>query len=401
MYKIDEASYKEKYTLIVPATLDDHFPFIKYMFWSKDYRVEILDNTEGIVDAGLAFANNEMCYPFILIVGQVVQALRSGRYDLDRTRILVPTAGDACRGACYIGLLIKALKKAGFEQCKVITLNVRHIEEELNMKLGLGLAVRGLYAMMYGDILMLLANQVRPYEKEEGSVAKLHKKWSEIISNDLKDGKNLTSGKVKANMKLMCRDFADIERTEQKKQKVSLVGEFYAKYCALGNWNVQKYMEQRNCEVHINGLSWYAIYYIDTHMPEKDGIERRGFLFVRRLISGLQDYIIACLREHGFYSMDSVDVIKEYSRELVNQNFKTGDGWLMGAEVIGSIKGGYKKVLCVAPFGCMPNACAGRGLYPYLQRCFPEACITSVETDASGSTQNYYNRVEMLIHAKV
>ena len=400
MYKIDEGIKREKYTLLVPATLDAHFPFLKYMFWSKEYRVEILENTDGIVDAGLAYTNNEMCYPFILMVGQVVKTLQSNQYDLDNTRLLMPTAGDACRGACYIGMLSKALAKAGFEKCKVLTLNVRHVEEEINMKISMDMAIRGVAGMIYGDMLLLLSNQVRPYEKEKGSVNKIVDKWTKILTKDLREGNHLTPKAIRNNIDEMCRKFASIEREEQERQKISLVGEFYAKYCALGNWDVVDYMEERGCEVHVNGISWYAIYYIDTHMPEKPGLERKAFEFVRKLVVKIQDYMIDSLRKNGFHSMDNLDAIKEYSKDLVSQNFKTGDGWLLGAEVIGSIKSGFNKVLCVAPFGCMPNACCGRGLYPYLQRCFPEATISSVETDASGSKGNYYNRVEMLIHAK-
>ena len=339
MYHIDEDNGKEKYTLIVPATLDFHFPFLKYMFWSKEYKVEILENTEDIVDTGLAYANNEMCFPFILMVGQVIKTLQSREGEVARTRLLVPTAGDACRGACYIGLLAKALKKAGYEECKVITLNVRHVEEEINMKISLDMAFRGMAGMFYGDILMLLSNQVRPYEQEAGSTEKALAKWKKKVTDDLKSGKNLSPKAVKNNLKLICEDFKKIQVRNVKRQKISLVGEFYAKYCALGNWDVVKYMEDRECEVHVNGISWYALYYIDTHMPDNKGIEQKAFKFVRGLISDMQDYMIECMRDAGFHSMDNLDCIKEMSKEFVSQNFKIGDGWLLGAEVIGSVVG--------------------------------------------------------------
>ena len=400
MYRIDEDNRKEKYILLLPATLDDHFPLLKYMFWSKEYRVEILDNTEGIIDVGLRYANNDMCYPFIIMVGQIIQSLKSGKYDIKNTRILIPTAGDACRGACYIGLISKALKKAGFEECKVVTLNVRHVEEDINMKISLDMAMRGLYSMFYGDILMMLSNQTRVYELESDETLQLKEKWNNIISEDLKRGKHLSFHWMKKNMDKMCAEFASVEQSKSSKQRILIAGEFYTKYCGLGNWDVAKYMEDRGCEVYVNGLSWYALYYIDTHIPENNGIEKYAFLAVRRILLKYQNYMIDTIRKYGFYSMDNIDIIKSYSTQYVSSNLKTGDGWLMGAEIIGGITSGINKILCVAPFGCMPNACSGRGLYPYLQRCFPQAYITGVETDASASKQNYYNRVEMLIHAK-
>lgn len=399
MYRIDE-DRKQEYRLILPATLDAHFPLLKYMFWTRKYRVEILDNTEGIVDTGLKYANNEMCYPFILMVGQVISDIRSSGYPAEKTRVLMPTAGDACRGACFIGLMQNALNKAHLEEAKVLTLNVRHVEKQLSMEKGLDMAIRGLFGLYYGDILMLLSNQVRPYEKTQGETDRLWQKWIELISEDLKSGKNLSLRKMYRKFDEICEDFRKIERIEGTKQRIGIVGEFYAKYCHLGNWNIIQYLEQHGCEAHVNGLSWYAVYYIDTHMPQKNGPERWAFSFARKLLVKAQNHMIQSLQSHGFYTLPNLDTIRSESEKYVSEHFVIGDGWLMGGEVIGHIKHDCRKVLCVAPFGCMPNACAGRGLYPYLQRCFPEASITSVENDASGSKGNYYNRVQMLVDYK-
>lgn len=401
MYRIDERKKREKYKLIVPATLDDHFPLLKYMFWSKEYWVKILTQSEDLHDTGLKYANNEICYPYILMVGQVIKELQNQEQDVAKTRLLIPTAGDACRGACYIGMFKKTLEKAKLADCKVVTLNVSHVEEDINMKMSYGMAVRGLFGMYYGDILMLLANQVRPYEKEKGATNRLWQEWVERLSEDLQTGKNLHFRNLKKNFDLICEDFAKIEKTGEKKQRIGLVGEFYTKYCSLGNWDVVPYMESHGCETHTNGLSWYAIYYIDTHMPQKKNPEWLGFLAVRKLLSKVQQDMITSIQAHGFYTLPHLDVIKEKSLPYVSQNFRVGDGWLMGAEVIAHVQGECKKVLCIAPFGCMANACAGRGLYPYLQRQFPGTCITSVETDASGAKSNYYNRVQMLINNRV
>lgn len=399
MYRIEEEKHKEKYRLIIPATLDAHFPLLKYMFWTKEYWVDILDDQKEIVDLGLAYANNEMCFPYILMVGQVVKELQRHPENVAKTRLLIPTAGDACRGACYIGLFKKSLQKAKLEECKVVTLNVRHVEENINMKISYDMGVRGLFGMYYGDILMILANQIRPYEKKKGATDRLWKEWVEKLSEDLKKGKNLHLKNLKQNFDRICESFMQIEKTNEKKQRIGLVGEFYTKYCSLGNWDVIPYLERQNCETHTNGLSWYAIYYIDTHMPKKKNLEWQGFRLARRLLCKVQKQMIDSLRDHGFFVLSELDVLKEASLKYVSQNLNTGDGWLMGAEVIGHIQADCKKILCIAPFGCMPNACAGRGLYPYLQRAFPEAAITSVETDASGSQGNYYNRVQMLVHA--
>lgn len=400
MYKIDENIHPEKYTLLLPETLDAHFPLLKYMFWSKKYHVVLLDNEDGLTDTGLRYSNNEMCYPFIAISGQVINALESCKFDISRCRVLIPTAGDSCRGANYIGLLKKALTKSGLDDCKVLTMNVRHIEDDINLEMGPTMAIRGLFGVFYGDILLLLSNQVRPYEKEKGATMRLFDEWVEILADDIRRGKNLTLSKMKKNFDRICESFASIKQEEKKKQRIGLVGEFYAKYCHLGNFDSVKFIEENDCEVHINGFSWYILYYIDTHMPENRGIEYAAFRFVRGLFKKCQDNLLESIAAHGFYALPGIDKLKSDAFEYVSQNLLVGDGWLMGAETVGYAKNGIGKILCIAPFGCMPNVCAGRGLYPYLQRKFPNVNITSVEVDASGAKGNCYNRIEMLIDAK-
>lgn len=400
MYKINENIHREKYRLIIPATLDMHYPLLKYMFWSKKYWVEILDNTEDINDTGLAYSNNDMCYPYILLAGQAIRALKDGSFPAEKSLLLAPTAGDACRGACYIGLFKKSLKKAGFDACKVMTINVRHIEDEISLNYSLDMAIRGIYGLFYGDILMLLANQIRPYEINKGETDELWQKWINTVSEDLRSGKNLTRKKMYANFQRICDEFNKIPRAGNPKEIIGLVGEFYAKYCSLGNWDAVKFIEDHNCESHTNGLSWYVLYYIETHMPVHPGVEKAAFKFAQNYLSDIHNKMIEIIKANGFHSLPNLQTLKEDSLDYISQNLTIGDGWLMGAEVIGYSNSFCKKVLCVAPFGCMANVCAGRGLYPYLHRCFPDTAIVSVETDASGSKGNYYNRILMLIHGK-
>ena len=398
MYKI--LSETEENTILIPATLDAHFPLLKYMFWSKGNCVVPLDesNEFEIRQEGMKYANHDICYPFILMTGQVVRALKSGKYDPKKTFVLMPTAGDACRGACYIGLMKKSLMKAGYEDVRVLTINVRHVAEDISVKLGYDLALRGLFGLFYGDILMLLSNQVRPYEVNKGETDALWKKWIDELSEDLKLGRNLTREKMKENFDRIAESFAKIERDGKKRQVIGIVAEFYVKYCALGNWDIIKYLEENGCEAYINGASWYALYYIDSHKPKKQNPERVGFEAVKILITRSQEAMREAMTRHGFKALSSYDTMDKNSRELVSHNFMIGDGWLLGGEVIDFIENDIKKVLCIAPFGCMPNVCEGRGLYPYLQRKYPQASIAVTETDMSGSKLNYYNRVQMLIH---
>ena len=397
MYRI--LSETEENTILIPATLDNHFPLLKYMFWSKGYSVIPLDESDEfeIRQEGLKYSNHDICYPFVLMAGQVVRALRSGKYDPKKTFILMPTAGDACRGACYLGLLRRSLDKSHFEDVRVMTINVRHVRDDIQLKITLDTAIRGLFGLFYGDILMLLANQVRPYEVNKGETDALYKEWIDKLSEDLRLGKNLTLGKMKKNFRKIAESFAAIKRDGKKRTVVGVVAEFYVKYCGLGNWDLVKYLEDNGAEAHVNRVSWYMLYYIDSHKPAKYNLERLGFEIVKKLMVSCQSDMIEALHEYGFHCLNKYEDMAKGSEEYVSHTLTIGDGWLLGAEVCDYAHLGYKKVLCIAPFGCMANVCAGRGLYPHLQRKFPGTNIAVVETDSSSSKLNYYNRVQMLI----
>ena len=397
MYRI--LSEKEENTILIPATLDNHFPLLKYMFWSKGYAVIPLDESDEfeIRQEGLKYSNHDICYPFVLMAGQVVRALRSGKYDPKKTFILMPTAGDACRGACYLGLMRKSLDKSHFEDVRVMTINVRHVRDDIQLKINIDTAIRGLFGLFYGDILMLIANQVRPYEVNKGETDALYKEWIDRLSEDLKLGKNLNLGNMKKNFRKIAESFSKIKRDGKKRTVVGVVAEFYVKYCGLGNWDIVRYLEDNNAEAHVNGVSWYMLYYIDSHKPAKHNLERLGFEIVKKLMISCQNDMIDVLHEYGFHCLNKYEDMAKGSEGYVSHTLTIGDGWLLGAEVCDYAHLGYKKVLCIAPFGCMANVCAGRGLYPHLQRKFPGTNIAVVETDSSSSKLNYYNRVQMLI----
>lgn len=400
MYKIIEEKQREKYNLILPSMLDGHYPLLKYMFWSRTYRPILLNNEEGIADEGLKYINNDMCYPIILMTGQMLKALKSCEYDVNRTKLLMATAGDACRGANYIPIMRRAVQKAGFENVQVLTVNVKGFDKENQVPLSFQMFWRGLFGMFYADILQILLNQTRPYEKQKGAADSLNKKWEAILSKDLKLNRNLSIRRMKKNFKLIVEDFKELELTGEKKQRIGIVGEIFGKYSHLGNYNAVKYLEERGCETYTNGLSWYVLYYIKSHMPTKPGPERFAFEKAFSFVQNIQDCMIAEIRGAGFFVLDNMGTLRNWSEPYVSADLNIGDGWLIGTEIVGMIKSDCRKVLAVAPFGCLPNCCCGKGIYPYLQRQFPEGMIVAVEPDASASTQNYYNRVNMLIDWK-
>lgn len=401
MYRITEEEIKEKSVLFVPAMLDAHFPLLKYAFYSHNYHPVILDNEEGITDIGLKYVNYDMCYPCILIVGQMLGKLMEGEYDPARVKLLMPSAGDACRGANYTGVLRRSVRAAGFSGTEVLSLNAVGLDAGHAMVIEPGMVWRALFGLFYGDILMLLVNQTRPYELEQGAVQKCYEKWLRILSEDLKNGSGLTIRRMKQNFEQIAGDFSRISRSRKPKQRIGIIGEIYTKYCHLGNWNMIEYLEKAGCETHTNGLSWYVMYYLDSHLTDTRGVVRYGYRWLLHFVGHIQNAMICTLRNHDFYTLDGFQSVKKEAEPYVDFHFRIGDGWLIGAEAVAHIRHGCKKVLAIQPFGCMPNHTCGRGLYPSISRSLPEGQIVSVDMDPGVSTNNVYNRVMMLVHSEL
>lgn len=402
MYQIDEERGKEKYTLLIPAMLDAHFPLLKYAFYSKKYRPVIMEETEGITNLGLKYVHNDLCYPAILITGQILKTLQSGKYDLEKTVILEPQAGDACRGSNYIPVIRKALDAAGFSMVPVISLNVTGLEKKHSLPVTLDLLFRAVAAAYYGDLLMILSNQIMPYEEHFGETKKMKEKWLAILAEEIKSGDNLTFKKMKLRFWQIIEDFARIQRKNETHLKVGIVGELYIKYCHLGNWNLEEYLQKQKCEYYINGITWYALYYMDTHLlseggQSRQGIKAKGMLQIFNCFLELQREMVNALKEHGFYCMNAYDVFKKKAEGYVTYQCTIGDGWLIGAEFANHALNGYNRIICGQPFGCLPSHVCGRGLYPAIRRKLPDTQYISVDYDASGTDTLLKSRIQMLL----
>ena len=396
MYKINENQFKEKYIVLIPAMLDAHFPLLKYAFFSKNYHPVILENEKGIIDTGLKYVNNDMCFPSICNIGQMIDALQSGKYDISRTRLLMPTAGDACRGSNYLYVLRRAIKKAGFDDVKVLSLNLKGLEKDCQMKLNFSMVWRALFGLFYGDILMLLLNHTRPYEAKKGAADKLWQSWVDKLAEDMKSGKHLTIGTMKKNFYRMAEDFAALEKIGEKKKRVGIVGELYIKYCHIGNFDMIRFLESEGCESHTNGVSWYAMYYMDSHLTESKSFEAMLYKIGLKFFAHIQNAMIDALKKNNMYTLEGFETLKREAEDYISHNLKIGDGWLIGSEAISHILHDCPKVIAVQPFGCMPNHCCGHGVYPAINRKFPQGHVVSVDLDSGAAPVNVYNRVKML-----
>ena len=396
MYRIDENDYSAKKTLLIPAMLDVHFPLMRFAFFSPKYRPVILENEADITETGLRYVHNDMCYPCILNVGQMLAALQSCTYNLEETLLLMPSAGDSCRGANYTEILRKAVKKAGFSQVKVVTLNVQDIDKENQMQVIPSMVWRALFALMYGDLLLLLTQQIRPYEQEKGATDALYRWWVENLSVHFREGKHLTFSSLKRNFRRIANDFAALPRSTETKKRVGLVGELYIRYCHLGNRNTVQYLEENGCESYTNGLSWYVLYYLESHADTANFITKAGFRIVFNTILSLQKSMLSAIRNAKLFALPDYAQMKKEANTLITEKEGVGDGWLIAMEAAGYMRHGIQKVLGVQPFGCMPSHVFGRGQYASIARKLGGQLV-SIDFDPGLPLVNIRNRIRLLI----
>lgn len=385
-------------TLLISAMLDDHFPLLKYAFASRQYHpVEVLTVREGIEDLGLRYAHNDMCYPFALSLGQMLSALGSGKYDPAATALLMPSAADACRGSNFPSLLRKAMVWAGYPETEVLTLNVKGLERQAALPITPQMIWKALFGLIWGDTLLHLTRQTRPYEAVPGQTMALRQRWLDRLAAHLEGGRGLTLGRMKGDLEAMAADFAAVEKTGEKKQRIALVGECYTKYCALGNWDVVDFLEEEGCEVAVNGFSWYMLYYFDSQLAAARGPGRLLWQGAMALLGRCQRTMLSALRDHGFSALPPFRAFKAQAAPYVSFDLRVADGWLTGAEIVNHLNTDCKKVLALQPFGCLPGHVCGRGQYPPLIRKLGTGRLVSVDVDASGSRALFYDRVKLLI----
>ena len=390
-------------TLLIPSLLDVHWPLLRWAFTCRGWEPVILSNTRSEVeDGGLRHSHNDLCYPFVLVTGQVLRALRSGRYDLARTGVLISQTGDGCRGSCLIRLLRPVLDREGFSHVPLLSLNTRGIDRAAAFPVAPAMALRALAAAFWGDALLLMGNQVRPLEVRKGETDTLIRRWQEALSRDLSRNRRLSPAAVLRRCEEMARDFQSVETDRSRPiQDVALVGDIYTKYCSLGNWGLVTLLESQGCRVGINGLTWYALYYLDTHLELGPLPMRLGGKLLAALGAPMQRRFIAILRAAGFTVLPPNRELKALARELDATRCALGSGWLLSAEAAAWVRAGYRKVLGGLPFQCLPGHIYGRGQYAVLQRKLPGSLLVGVDYDAGLRDGTVENRIRMLLDTEL
>ena len=394
---------RKTHTILVPNMLPIHFRLLISIFGQFGYHMELLESSSRtVVEEGLKNVHNDTCYPALLVVGQFIEALKSGKYDPDKTALLITQTGGGCRASNYIHLLRKALVKAGYPNIPVASLNFSGLEKDSGFQMTLPLARRAIASVFYGDMLCALRNQVAPYENEKGAADKMVDLWVQRLGRVLLAGKGFTSREMKHTFPLIARDFKSIPVTRVPKVKVGVVGEIYVKYSPLGNNDLQKFLESQDCEVNFPGLMGFVQYCI-FNMGE-DHVLYGGKLAMKmgtdQLLNWLDSVERSMLKaeaDAGFYAPGPFKELVEKPEGIISLGAKMGEGWLLTAEMIELVQGGYGNIVCAQPFGCLPNHIVGKGMVNKIRAMYPGANITPIDYDPSATRVNQENRIKLML----
>ena len=394
---------RKTYTILAPNMLPRHFKMMMRVFSSYGYNVELLETTgHRIIETGLKYVHNDTCYPAILVIGQFIDALQSGKYDVHKTALIYFQTGGGCRASNYIFLLRKALEKAGYGFVPVISINLAGLEKHSGFKITVPLLHRLFYAIIYGDVLMNITNQCRPYELNKGETERLADKFTLDLAN-----KMLTEGvsfkKVKANCKKMLEAFAKIPRSNETKVKVGVVGEIYVKYSPLGNNNLEQFLLDEGAEVVVPGLLDFFMYCIVSNITDISlyGLHkmRKPILnFVFNYLVKQQKEIIALMEEDGNFAPPTpITHTMELIQDFMGLGTKMGEGWLLPAEMLELNDEGVHNIVCTQPFGCLPNHICGKGMMKPLKEKNRDMNIVAIDYDSGASKVNQENRIKLML----
>ena len=395
---------RKEYTILIPQMLPVHFTIMRQILINEGYKCETLGgNPRQIVDTGLKYVHNDTCYPALLVIGQLINALNSGDYDKVKVALMITQTGGGCRASNYIHLLRKALKKAGYEQVPVISLNLSGLEKNPGFKLSLDLGIKMAYAMIYGDLIVLLANQTRPYELEKGRTDRMVEKWEKELVGQFAKGVKVSKKAVVENMDKICADFASIPVGEKNKPRVGIVGEIYVKYSPLGNNNLEDFLLSEGCEPVVPGLMDFIIFKIynrevDVNLYGGHLAKKAVCALMRKFVEGYQQAMIDVINKYpAFRAPGTFSHLEHLAMNYLGPGNKMGEGWLLTGEMLELINDGVNNIVCTQPFGCLPNHIVGKGMIRKIKDDYPQSNIVAIDYDPSATKINQENRIKLML----
>ena len=395
---------KKEYTLLIPQMLPIHFSMLKSILQKEGYKVEVLETqNSNIIQMGLKYCHNDICYPAQLTIGQLMDALQSGKYDINKVAVVLTQTGGGCRASNYISLLRKALDRAGLGFVPAVSVNFSGLEENPGFKITKGMVYEMANAIIYGDLLMALHNQTLPYEKEPGASQRLVDHFVNMLNDDFSKGESMGPKAIRKKMDEIVTAFTKVPVHKKNKVRVGIVGEIYVKFAPLGNNNLEAFLLKENAEPVVPGLLDFLLYTIDTGIED---YTRYGGKVVKPIVTkvlmkvftGIQNDMIKAIEKPGcFHAPSSFKRTKELGGKVIDHGVKMGEGWLLTGEMMALIDEGVNNIVCTQPFGCLPNHVCGRGMMRRIKTLHPDANIVAIDYDAGATKVNQENRLKLML----
>ncbi len=351
---------------------------------------------------GLKYVNNDACYPSLIVVGQIMDALHSGKYDLNKTAVIITQTGGGCRATNYIGFIRRALGKAGMAHIPVISLNLGGLEKNPGFRITGKMFFKAAFGAAFGDILMRCLYATRPYEKVPGSANALHKKWEEKCIKFL-TGKHLNLFQFNKMCRQMIEEFDTLPLLDVKKPKVGIVGEILVKFAPMANNHLVDLLEAEGAEAVCPDLLDFMLYcfYNQIYKAENLGTSKKAAYFCRMGIWALEKLrspaSAAFRKSRHFHPPVSIYQLVEYAKPIVDIGNQTGEGWFLTGEMIELIKAGINNIVCCQPFGCLPNHVVGKGVIKEIRKQYPLSNIVAIDYDPGASEVNQLNRIKLML----
>lgn len=395
---------RKTYTILCPQMSPIHFDLIEPAFRSCGYQLEVLKNdNKSAVDMGLKYVNNDACYPSLMVVGQIMDAVLSGKYDLTRTAVIVSQTGGGCRASNYIGFIRRALEKAGQPQIPVISLNLSGLEGNPGFKFTPALIQKGLYGLVFGDIFMRCLYRTRPYESTPGSANALHQKWKQTCIAFLSSPRLLSHRKFKRYCREIIRDFDRLPLLDIQKPRVGVVGEILVKFLPAANNYLVELLEAEGAEAVVPDLLDFFLYcfysqnFKTAYLGDKKSSWRIASLGIKAL-----EWLRSAARDEfnksrRFHAPARIKELADYASPIVSQGNQTGEGWFLTGEMLELIHTGTNNIVCTQPFACLPNHVVGKGVIKELRHRYPLSNIVAIDYDPGASEVNQLNRIKLML----
>ena len=394
---------RQEYTILCPQLSPIHLDLLEPAFNACGYHFEVLPNdNRHAVDVGLKYVNNDACYPSLMVVGQIMDALLSGKYDVNKVAVIMTQTGGGCRATNYIGFIRRALEKAGIPQVPVISLNMGGIETNPGFKLDLNMLMRTAYGAVFGDLFMRCVYRMRPYEKEKGSVDALHQKWLKKCQTFV-SAKHMSFFKFQKMCRQIVEDFDAIPTTGVSKPRVGIVGEILVKFAPAANNHLVELLEAEGAEAVVPDLLDFMLYcfYNQIYKADQLGMSKKTALISRLGIDGLEflrnGATKALKKSRNFTPPTSIYETVKYASSIVSIGNQTGEGWFLTGEMIELIHSGVNNIVCTQPFACLPNHVVGKGVIKELRHHYPLSNIVAIDYDPGASEVNQLNRIKLML----